>query len=115
MPHQKCCTNHNPPTRAHFHLLAASAERLSASPAALLTTRNVAKGLTGASHEQRIEMLLVARTAVPALAVLAANQARIVDQAAVLRESFPAASFDFVLGHDTLVRLLGQRDRGIRK
>ena len=95
----------NPPTRAHFHLLTASAQRLNASPAALLTTRNVAKGLTGASHEQRIEMLLVARKAVPTLAVLAANQARIVDQAAVLRESYPAASFDFVLGHDTLVRL----------
>ena len=95
----------NPPTRAHLHLMAASAERLSALPAALLTTRNVAKGLTGASHVQRIEMLLVAKTALPGFAVLAANQARIVDQAAVLRETFPAATFAFVLGHDTLVRL----------
>lgn len=95
----------NPPTRAHLHLLALSAELLSATPAALLTTRNVAKGLTGASHAQRIEMLLTAKAAVPTLAVLAANQARIVDQAAVLRESYPAASFAFVLGHDTLVRL----------
>ena len=98
----------NPPTRAHFHLLAASCALLDASPAALLTTRNVDKGLTGASHLQRIEMLLAAKAAAPTLAVLAANQARIVDQAAVLRDTFPAATFAFILGHDVLVRLFDQ-------
>ena len=95
----------NPPTRAHLHLLAASAEVLGGSSAALLTTRNVDKGLSGASHVQRIEMLLVASAACRSLAVLAANQARIVDQATVLRESYPTAAFAFVLGHDTLMRL----------
>lgn len=95
----------NPPTRAHLHLLASSAERLGATQAALLTTRNVAKGVTGASHVQRMEMLLAAKAATPSLAVLAANQARIIDQAATLRQTFPMATFAFVLGHDTLVRL----------
>lgn len=95
----------NPPTRAHLHLLAVSAALVGATQAALLTTRNVAKELTGASHEQRVEMLLVAKATTPALAVLAANQARIVDQAALLRSAFPRATFAFVLGHDTFVRL----------
>lgn len=95
----------NPPTRAHLHLLASSAERLGATPAALLTTRNVDKAATGASYLQRVEMLLLARSTNPELAVLASNQARIVDQAAVLRTSFPLATFAFVVGHDVLVRL----------
>ena len=41
--------------------------------------------------------------------MLGANQARIADQAAVLRTNWPEASFDFVLGYDTLVRLFDQQ------
>ncbi len=95
----------NPPTRAHLHLLAASAGLLRAAPAALLTTRNVDKGLSGAKYAERIEMLLAAAAAMPTLAVLATNQARIIDQATVLRQAFPEAKFAFVVGHDVLVRL----------
>ena len=95
----------NPPTRAHFHLLAASSELLGATPAALLTTRNVDKALTGASYLQRIEMLLAARGVMPALAILAANQARIIDQAAILRQTWPQAVFAVVAGYDVLIRL----------
>ena len=96
----------NPPTRAHLHLLhlAQGVEGVDGG-AALLTTRNVAKGIEGASLADRIGMLLAARASRPGLAVLAANQARIADQAATLRAAWPEAAFDFVLGYDTLVRL----------
>ena len=96
----------NPPTRAHLHLLhlAQGVEGVDGG-AALLTTRNVAKGIEGASLADRIGMLLAARESRPGLAVLAANQARIADQAATLRAAWPEAAFDFVLGYDTLVRL----------
>lgn len=100
----------NPPTRAHLRLLdlAEGVEGVTGS-AALLTTRNVAKGVEGASLEDRIGMLLAARESRPGLAVLGANQARIADQAAVLRETWPEASFDFVLGYDTLIRLFDEQ------
>ncbi len=100
----------NPPTLAHLHLLelARGVPGVEAE-AALLTTRNVAKEIEGASLGHRIGMLLAARGARPSLAVLAASQARIVDQAAVLRRTYPAADFDFVVGQDTLVRLFDER------
>ena len=100
----------NPPTRAHLRLLdLAEGVDGVAGGAALLTTRNVAKGVEGAALEDRIGMLLAATPSRPGLAVLAANQARIVDQAAALRSAWPEASFDFVLGYDTLIRLFDQR------
>ena len=96
----------NPPTRAHLRLLelALGVEGVQGG-AALLTTRNVAKGIEGAALADRIGMLLAARASRPGLAVLAANQARIADQAATLRATWPEATLDFVLGYDTLVRL----------
>lgn len=100
----------NPPTRAHLRLLdlAQGVEGVTGG-AAVLTTRNVAKGVEGAALEDRIGMLLAARESRPGLAVLGANQARIVDQAAGLRDAWPEAGFDFVLGYDTLVRLFDQQ------
>ncbi len=100
----------NPPTRAHLRLLdLAQGVAGVEGGAALLTTRNVAKGVEGASLEDRIGMLRAARGSRPGLAVLAANQARIVDQAAALRGTWPEATFDFVLGFDTLIRLFDQQ------
>jgi nicotinic acid mononucleotide adenylyltransferase len=93
----------NPPTLAHLALLALGAEEGGAQ-AALFTTRNVDKGLHGAMPAQRVEMLLAARQVQP-FAVLATNAARIVDQAAALRGCWPGCRFDFVMGHDTLIRL----------
>ena len=100
----------NPPTLAHLRLLelaraAAGAER----GAALLTTRNVDKDVEGAPLDERVGMLLAARASRPALAVLAANRARIAEQAEALAAAFPDASFDFALGHDTLTRLFEAR------
>ena len=100
----------NPPTRAHLRLLdLAQGVAGVEGGAALLTTRNVTKGVEGAALENRIGMLLATRESRPGLAVLGANQARIADQAAVLRTTWPEASFDFVLGYDTLVRLFDQQ------
>lgn len=96
----------NPPTLAHLELLeralaVAGVDRT----AAMLSTRNVAKGVFGALLPDRIEMLLALHKADPTLGVLASNSARLVDQAAALRENAPEAAFDFVVGYDTLVRL----------
>ncbi|MGE0601376.1 MAG: hypothetical protein AB7J35_18170 [Dehalococcoidia bacterium] len=101
----------NPPTVAHQHLLErALGLAVDARPVAMLTTRNVDKGLHGASLEQRVEMLLALQTAWPELAVLVSNQARIIDQAEALRRAFgDALRLRFVVGFDTLERLFARR------
>lgn len=100
----------NPPTVAHLELLALARTVPGVdSTAALLSTRNVDKGLHGATMAHRVGMLLAAAGANGGHAVFAANAARIADQGAALRERFPAARFDFVAGYDTLVRLFDPR------
>lgn len=100
---------YNPPTLAHLHLLQlAAAEPGFATAAALLSTRNVDKGVHGASISQRIEMLLLLASE-PGFAVLATNQARLVDQSRALSRAFPGIDFDFVVGYDTLVRVFEER------
>ena len=96
----------NPPTNAHLRLLELARQVSSADSAvALLTTRNVAKGVFGAGLPDRIGMLLSLRDSQPGLSVVAANVARIADQAWALRDALPGIEFDFVMGYDTLVRL----------
>lgn len=96
----------NPPTLAHLHLLErALCVAGVTGAAAMLSTKNVAKGVVGATLTQRVEMLLAARDEAPWMAVLAANAARLVDQAAALASAFPGVEADFVVGFDTLVRL----------
>jgi len=100
----------NPPTIAHMELLeiARVVDGIH-SVAALLTTKNVDKGLHGASLGHRIGMLLALSGDGARYAVLAANMARIADQGRGLRETYPGAEFDFVVGYDTLVRLFDSR------
>ena len=98
---------YNPPTVAHLRLLRLAAN--GTSMAALLTTRNVDKAVTGAGLPDRIAMLLAAREEAPELAVLSTNAARFVDQAAALRDLSPGTEFDFVAGYDTLVRIFASR------
>ena len=96
----------NPPTVAHLRMLELAAAAAGAlARAAMLTTRNVDKGLYGASLDDRVGMLLAEARAAPGLGVVVTNAARFVDQAAALTASFPGASFDFVAGYDTLVRI----------
>ena len=118
----------NPPTLAHQHLL----ERALLAPTpgphpptpspdsfqsrergskgiALLTTRNVDKGLSGATLADRVGMLLALRDEWPALAVVASNQARIIDQAESLTAAFEFETLTFVVGFDTLERLFAPR------
>jgi len=100
----------NPPTVAHLRMLALAAALPHISgTAALLTTLNVDKGLYGASLEHRVAMLLAVRAERPHPAVLATNVPRFVDQAAALGAGFPHAAFDFIVGHDTLVRIFDAR------
>lgn len=101
---------YNPPTLAHLHLIetARAVDGVSAT-AAVLTTRNVAKGVYGAGFAHRVGMLLSLQHDYPSLAVLAANSARILDQVAGLESAFPVASFLPILGFDTLERLFDPR------
>lgn len=96
----------NPPTRAHLQLLETALDLPDVTgAAAMLSTRNVAKSVVGASLADRVGMLLAVREERAWLSVLAVNAARLVDQAAALRQAFPGARFDFVVGFDTLTRL----------
>lgn len=102
----------NPPTLAHQHLLERAVQLRGIAPLALLTTRNVDKGVYGASLPQRVEMLLALRRDWPVLSVAASNQARIMDQGVSLARSFPevsTASLTFVVGFDTLERIFARR------
>jgi nicotinic acid mononucleotide adenylyltransferase len=96
----------NPPTRAHMELLqvALGAEGVGAI-AALLTTRNVAKELHGASLAHRASMLLEIESAGWDIPVLVANQARIADQAKLISATWPAVGVDIIVGYDTLIRV----------
>ncbi len=73
--------------------------------AAMLTTRNVAKGVFGASLGDRVAMLLEVHRRWPELAVTAANVARIMDQAEALRRQAGTEGVDAIVGFDTLERL----------
>jgi nicotinamide-nucleotide adenylyltransferase len=105
----------NPPTLAHQHLLQAAAlfEGDGRAPhrdaIALLTTRNVDKGVHGASLADRIGMLLALLEEAPGIAVVASNQARIIDQAEALTRSLGLEELTFVVGIDTLERLFAPR------
>jgi nicotinic acid mononucleotide adenylyltransferase len=92
----------NPPTTAHLALLDLGPDE--ATEVALLTTRNVAKGVYGASLPHRVGMLLAAAGA-GTFAVAASNAARIADQGEALRRAYPGTVFDFIVGYDTLIRL----------
>jgi len=101
---------YNPPTLAHRHLLDSVRRGPGVSTsAALLSTRNVDKGVFGASLVERVDMLLAEHFTPPKFAVLATNAARLADQGSALRERFPGLSFDFVVGYDTLIRLFDAR------
>lgn len=100
----------NPPTVAHVRLLeiACAVEGMTGA-AALLSTRNVDKGIYGASLADRVGMLVSLNQDRPDIAILAANAARIPDQAQALRVAHPDAAFDFVVGYDTLIRVFDPR------
>jgi len=101
---------YNPPTVAHRHLLESAGSAVPSSSAlALLTTRNVDKGLHGAPLADRVGMLLALAGESPGLAVGASNRARIIDQAESLVASFGPLELVFVVGFDTLERLFAPR------
>jgi nicotinamide-nucleotide adenylyltransferase len=104
---------YNPPTRAHLELLrAAVTVEGVGSAVALLTTRNVAKNLYGASLAHRAAMLLVIGADDGKLPVFVTNQARIADQARVLATTLQDPGVDMIVGYDTLVRVFDEQYYG---
>jgi nicotinic acid mononucleotide adenylyltransferase len=101
---------YNPPTLAHVDLLESALEVDGVKHvAAMLTTRNVAKHVFGASLHDRVAMLLELHHERPELAVLAANAARIIDQANALSTALGDVGVDAIVGFDTLERLFDPR------
>ncbi len=101
---------YNPPTLAHMHLLeTALAVEGVEHAAAMLTTRNVAKDIFGATLPDRVAMLLELNRERPEFAVFAANAARIIDQANALSAAFDGIGVDAIVGFDTLERLFDRR------
>lgn len=97
---------YNPPTIGHLRLLETALTIDDVSRiAAMLTTRNVAKRVFGAGLPDRVEMLLELHRSWPQLAVLAANAARIIDQANALARETSSPGVDAIVGFDTLERL----------
>ena len=100
----------NPPTLAHLELLrAAAASPGVGSVAAMLTTRNVAKGLVGASLAHRARMLLELGYRDVGLPVLITNQSRIADQARLLADDTADVEIDVIVGYDTLIRVFDEQ------
>ncbi|KAJ6520887.1 hypothetical protein DFH09DRAFT_225203 [Mycena vulgaris] len=100
----------NPPTLAHL-ALANAAE--SNAHLYLLSVRNADKSLksTDASHLQRLEMmLLLAHPHRAAVAII--DEPTFAGKARVLRAAFPGAGVTFLLGFDTLERVLAPRYYG---
>ncbi|KAI9224923.1 hypothetical protein BC828DRAFT_372190 [Blastocladiella britannica] len=124
-------SSHNPPTRAHAALLAAALDTTSSQPKTntaalvLLSTANADKGRVAATDtpHRAAMMLAVAQhlssspsSAPPAIAVATTAHALFVDKArdldAWLRASphhHQSSSVDWIVGHDTLARLLDPR------
>ncbi|KAF9160411.1 hypothetical protein DFQ27_005810 [Actinomortierella ambigua] len=111
----------NPPTVAHYHLLKAAARKAVPGCDAvllLLAMNNVDKGQTGASAIERLEMMEALalecirdereETALRHMAVGLTIHARFIDKAQPILDSYPPETvrLSWIMGHDTLTRLL---------
>ncbi|KAJ7476145.1 hypothetical protein FB451DRAFT_268350 [Mycena latifolia] len=104
----------NPPTLAHLALATAPESTADADAHLfLLSVRNADKSLkpSDATHLQRLEMmLLLARPHRAAVALI--DEPTFAGKARVLRAAFPGAAVTFLLGFDTLERVLAPRYYG---
>ncbi|KAJ7707405.1 hypothetical protein B0H17DRAFT_1032612 [Mycena rosella] len=104
----------NPPTLAHL-ALATAPESIAAADAHLylLSVRNADKALkpSDASYLQRLEMmLLLARPHRAAVAII--DEPTFAGKSRVLHDAFPGTAVTFLLGFDTLGRVLAPRYYG---
>ena len=97
----------NPMTTAHEQLVeAASLVQPADEILLLLSTANVDKGLFGATLGQRMTTLLAYADGAKGISVGGCSHAKFVDKVAALRDLYPAGTaFEFIIGHDTLLRL----------
>ncbi|KAF9974610.1 hypothetical protein BGZ73_001979 [Actinomortierella ambigua] len=111
----------NPPTLAHYHLLKAAARKAVPGCDAvllLLAMNNVDKGQTGASAVERLEMMEALAqecmknehevASLRHMAVGLTIHARFIDKAQPILDSYPPGTvqLSWIMGHDTLTRLL---------
>ncbi|KAI9261990.1 hypothetical protein BY458DRAFT_439368 [Sporodiniella umbellata] len=100
----------NPPTLAHralvWRALAASAD--CDSILLLFSTQNADKVMTGANVQQRLAMMQCIASEDPRMAVGVTRHGKFVDKAQAIFEAYgrSAVQLSFILGYDTLTRLM---------
>jgi nicotinamide-nucleotide adenylyltransferase len=98
----------NPPTHAHLNLLRKASEAYSPgyfnASLLLFSINNADKKLTGASVVQRVQMMELVSGDMAAVGCT--TYGRFVDKATAIRSQFPGTELYFIVGYDTMVRLL---------
>lgn len=101
----------NPPTKAHLNLLQKAHEAYPPnffdSALLLFSTVNADKQLSGASVVQRVQMMELVSDEL--VTVGCTRYGRFIDKATAIRSQFPETELYFILGYDTMVRLLDQK------
>ncbi|MBI2875927.1 MAG: nicotinate-nicotinamide nucleotide adenylyltransferase [Candidatus Tectomicrobia bacterium] len=99
----------NPLTLAHVELIRQAQERFCLEEMILvLDSRAMDKEIFGASLEDRLVMLRLFARAFPHYRIALSSHGRFLDKLQALRQRYPFASvsFYFIVGYDTLVRIL---------
>ncbi|RCH96052.1 hypothetical protein CU098_011241, partial [Rhizopus stolonifer] len=100
----------NPPTRAHASLIETTVSQYPPgffdAILLLLSTNNVDKSMTGASVNQRIEMMQLMASKDRTMTVGITCHGKFVDKQKAIHSRYPRLELYFILGYDTLVRLL---------
>ncbi|ORX91424.1 Nucleotidylyl transferase [Basidiobolus meristosporus CBS 931.73] len=112
----------NPPTRAHLQLIYESLNLRPGFDACLLliATSNADKTLSGATLEQRLEMMHILATHLQEtgqspgssnVAVGVVNRGLFAEKISALQEAFPTLNsrFYFITGFDTVIRIFNQK------
>ncbi|KAF8545033.1 hypothetical protein BDD12DRAFT_653331, partial [Trichophaea hybrida] len=105
----------NPPTLAHLTIALSSLQSTSASPTRLLlllATQNADKPAVPASFEDRLVMLHLFSASFPSTTVVdiaITKHARFLDKSIELAKHYPVAEQTFLIGFDTLIRLLNTK------
>ena len=98
----------NPPTVAHRTLIERARHVESLDEILLILDRKpLDKSISGASLEERLSMMLLFCEGDPSVSVAFTNRGLFVEKLALLQKAYPSGTiFRFIVGYDTLIRIL---------
>ena len=101
----------NPPTKAHVALIREAIKCFKLDEIlVLLDLQAMDKRLTGASFEERLEMLKVLFERHSRISIGVSNRGLFLEKVRPLRELFPSGTaFVFIVGFDTIIRVLDRK------